>query len=369
MVFIKLLYVFLLVKLVKSSRNQDSEDSISSALLRRDGWVRLPSVLQDAGFDVESTARLVKDSVEKEQISCSTCSDIESLDDANERCYGCDISMRQQTEDNVPRAFLRARRLHGIEDIIRSRKLGKIVANAMNASKIRLYQASAFVKRSGDAPSVFHQDAQAAPFDSDNLVTLWIALNDLKQDCGPLKFLNGSHHPRVRGSSRDIRPIARRLGKSEIFDLNDDEIAKLTRCSVIKPPEEGMKAGAATLHLGWTFHGADSHSCEEDRYGLAIMYFVDGARIDKNLVLIEDENGYDFSGQAAQHDDGDEYAVKLNMFRHTLFIRLLADDSITWLRWLKRKPMPLLINGAEVNDDILTPVIYDSSSDEVRNEL
>ena len=83
----------------------------------------------------------------------------------------------------------------------------------------------------------------------------------------------------------------------------------------------------------------------------------------------EDENGYDFSGQAAQHDDGDEYAVKLNMFRHTLFIRLLADDSITWLRWLKRKPMPLLINGAEVNDDILTPVIYDSSSDEVRNEL
>jgi hypothetical protein len=357
----------------RNFRNSDSLESLPphSALhkeLSRNGWARLPNVLQNAGFDVESTARLVKQSIEEEVRSCAKCTDIQSLDESNHMCFGCDASMRQSEEDNIPRAFLRARRLRGLDQIVRSRELGKIVANAMNATKIRLYQASAFIKRSGDAPSVYHQDAQAAPFDSDKLVTLWLALSDIKKDCGLLKFVNGSHHSGIKGSLKDVRPISGRLLKSKIFDMNDDEIAKVTRCSIALPPEEGMKAGGASLHLGWTLHGADSNSCEEERIGLAIMYFVSGARIDNDLVLIEDEHGNDYSGQVAQHYDGDENAVKLQLFRHTLYVRLLADDSVTWLRWLKRKPMPLLINGAEVNDDILTPIVYDAL-DDLKSEL
>ena len=113
----------------------------------------------------------MKQSIAEEVRSCAKCTDVQSLDESNHKCFGCDASMRQSEEDTIPRAFLRARRLRGLDQIVRSRELGKIVANAMNATKIRLYQASAFIKRSGDAPSVYHQDAQAAPFDSDKLVT------------------------------------------------------------------------------------------------------------------------------------------------------------------------------------------------------
>lgn len=339
--------------------------------LKQNGWVRLPNVLQNAGFDLQSTAQLVKKSVEEEKESCATCTDVDSVDIKNDKCFGCDLSMRQtETEEEIPRAFLRARRLRGLDKIIRSRELGKIVANAMNATKLRLYQASSFIKRVGDVESVFHQDAQAAPFDSDNLVTLWIALSNIRHNCGLLKFVNGSHLSQVKGSARDIRPISRRLFKSKIFDMNDEEIAETTQCTVIQPPIEGMFAGDATLHLGWTLHGASPNKCEEERTGLAIMYFVEGARIDNDLVLIEDENGNDFSGNPAMHMDGDEFAIKIKMWGHTMFVRLLGDDSITWLKWLSKKPMPLLINGAEVNDNELTPLIFDKSNDkEVKVEL
>ena len=325
--------------------------------LIQDGFLSLPRVLQRAGLDPKEVYSLVKRVVDEEIESCSLCNESNSLDTEN-KCFGCDSTLFTTKK---PTSFIRARRLRGLDKVIRSQKLGKIVAKAMNATRLRLYQASAFIKRGGDGPSVFHQDSSAAPFDSDKIATLWIALSDIPSNCGLLKFVKGSHLPNVKGSARDMRPISSRL-LSANFNVSDFDVAAMTNCKIIYPRKEGMAAGSATLHLGWTIHGADSNDCVQERAGLAITFFVEGARIHKDLLRVEDEFGRDDTGRGSQREEGDDRAVKLNLpdGRSTLFVRLLSDDAVTWMAWLKKKPTSALIPGSIMIDDTLTPLVYEA---------
>jgi hypothetical protein len=327
--------------------------------LIQDGFISLPRVLQRANLQPSEVFSLVKRIVDDEIASCSMCDEITSLDIEN-KCFGCDSTM---FTTHKTKSFVRARRLRGLEKIIRSPKLGKLVANAMNATRLRLYQASAFIKRGGDGPSVFHQDSSAAPFDSDKIATLWIALSDIPSSCGLLKFVKGSHLPRVNGSARDVKPVSSRL-LSANFNVSDAEVAAITNCEIVYPSSEGMRAGSATLHLGWTIHGANSNQCVQERAGLAITYFVEGARIHRDLLRVEDEFGRDDTGRGAQREEGDDRAVKLALpgGKSMLFVRLLSDDAVTWIPWLKRKPTSAFIPGSIVKDDELTPLVFDDQS-------
>jgi len=327
--------------------------------LIQDGFISLSNVLQQANLDPSTVYSNVKRVVDEESTFCALCNEITSLD-IEHKCFGCDSTLF--THQLNPKSFIRARRLRGLDGIIQSPKLGKIVANAMNATKLRLYQASAFIKREGDGPSVFHQDSSASPFDSDKLATLWIALSDIPSNCGLLKFVKGSHLPKVTGSDRDVSPISSRLMKTN-FNKSDEDISSMTKCEIAHPFRlKGISAGSATLHLGWTMHGADSNQCFQERAGLAITYFVEGARIHRDLLRVEDEFGNDDTGRGLKREEGDDRAVKLTLpdNKSTLFVRLLSDDAVTWMAWLKKKPMSILIPGSIVNDDKLTPLVWDN---------
>jgi hypothetical protein len=202
----------------------------SAAMLHRrllaNGFVRLPSALsRDAAL---AWGRAVSAAVAKESTLCASCALADMQDISNLRCFGCDpggVTTPPGSSGAGRRAFVRARRLveldSSLRELIHSPALAEQVAAAMDVPRLRLYQATAFIKRPGDGPSAWHQDAAAMPLDTDRIATLWLALDDIggsrsdggssggspSSSCGLLRFVRGSHLPGVPVPSlRDLSP-------------------------------------------------------------------------------------------------------------------------------------------------------------------
>ena len=251
-------------------------------------------------------------------------------------------------------SFLRGRALEANDatllQLTHSPGLARLAAQAMNVSRVRLYQASAFIKNPGDAPSPWHQDAAACPLGTDKLVTLWLALDDVPAQAGPLVFARGSHLPKVPLPSLRDLPPSQRLDNMRLWSTA--EVRNLTGLTVTKPL--GLTAGDATLHLGWTLHAAPANTHSLTRRALAITYFADGSKVHPNLLAMDEEPADSTGGArgaassiAFKGEDGKE-----------LKVHLLSDDYLTWKEWLHKKP-PILIPGQAVRDNMLTPLLWD----------
>jgi hypothetical protein len=356
------------------------------ARLLRNGFVRAPRALPAA--EARAFAAPLLRAVAAETARCGACSSRELQDVAHAVCFGCDHAFRDANPPGATatgQSFVRARRLEehdaSLSRLVRHPALARLAADAMNVSGVRLYQATAFIKRAGDAPSAWHQDSAAAPFDSDRVVTLWLALADVPRACGPLLFARGSHLPGVPVPSLRNVPLSLRLRAMSAW--SDGDVRNLTGLEIVEPPAGGLRAGDATLHLGWTLHGARRNTCESDRPALAITYFADGARIHRDLLRIDDGAQHSSSSSSSsssgsgsatssvslggessflattQGDGEDAGAVRLQTEdgRNTLVVRLLADDASTWVPWLKARP-PLLVPGTSPRSETLTPLLF-----------
>ena len=227
----------------------------------------------------------------------------------------------------------------------------------MNVSALRLYAASVFLKRPGDGLSLWHQDAAAMPLRSDKIATLWVALQDVPAAAGPLQFVRGSHLPGVAVPSlRDLPPRERTLAArlpGSTAEVERDTGLKATAA-------RGMAAGDATIHLGWTLHGAAENAATTDRVALAVTFFEDGARVDPNLLEHVPAGGREAGaskGVRFRGEDGGE-----------LIVHILADDRDTWEPWLHARP-PLLIPGAPARHPELLPLLFSNRTGAPRREL
>lgn len=147
---------------------------------------------------------------------------------------------------------------------------------------------------------------------------------------------------------------------------SDDDVSRGANLSIAEPPLEGMRAGDATVHLGWTLHGAPANACTQDRPAIAITYFADGARVHRSVLRMARSDGRrpqpgDDAGAAGTPEPGDERAIRLSTADggSELLVRLLTDDAGTWMRWLRASP-PALIPGTPVKDEALAPLLFAS---------
>ncbi len=93
------------------------------------------------------------------------------------------------------------RHVPGIESVVR--RLAPLAGQLMGEDQVRLVDDVALVKparRSGGDPTNWHQDAPNFPFDRRGFLTLWIAVEDIELDQGPLTLLPGSHRLGLLGS-------------------------------------------------------------------------------------------------------------------------------------------------------------------------
>lgn len=314
------------------SPNAAASASAAHEILLRDGFLHLPNLLRadearawGLAVDAAATARAT---------ACRAASSREP------KC-------EPTPPPGAPTSFLRARDLAatdaGLAALTHSRALAAVVAGALRVSGLRFYESSAFIKRSGDERSRWHADAAAMPLRTDKVATLWVSLSDADADAGALKFLNASHLPGVpRPSLRDVPVFERPLALAEWADATDDAVRAATGLDIVRA--RAMRAGDATLHLGWTLHAASQNKSPHDRVALAITYFVDGARVDDVLESQSSGAGDARGGVRFAGDGGSD-----------LIVHLLADDVATWTPWLQER---VLIPGARMAHERLTPLLF-----------
>ncbi len=114
-----------------------------------------------------------------------------------------------------------------------------------------------------------HQDGFYFMLEPNEAVTLWIALNDIDEENGCMRYVRGSHR-------RGIRPhrTSNILGFSQgVSDYSGDD----------RELEVAMRASPGDLfaHHSMTIHRADANQSDRRRAALGLVYFAARARKDE----------------------------------------------------------------------------------------
>lgn len=143
-----------------------------------------------------------------------------------------------------------------LRKVVTSRRLSSAVVGLMQQPEAIYVQDISFFKPVGAAEIPYHQDYAYWPFDREGNVTLWIALEDMSEDMGPLRYLEGSQ----------------KEGPLGLIDRNDirDVYPQLRDLSV--GGGKAMKAGDAQAHWGLTIHGSAANKGTARRSALSFRY-------------------------------------------------------------------------------------------------
>ena len=158
-----------------------------------------------------------------------------------------------------------------VKELIFSKRLGKIAADLMQTSGVRLYHDQALFKEGGGGITPWHADQYYWPLETDKTITAWIPLQATPLELGPLEFSAGSHQI-VEG--RDL----------EISDESEAAIKQKLRVTDFKHVIEAFDLGEVSFHSGWVFHRAGANTTNQMRKVMTAIY------MDKDMVLKNPDN-------------------------------------------------------------------------------
>lgn len=178
---------------------------------------------------------------------------------------------RLSERDTYGKAFLQVMNLwrvdEGVRRLVLSKRLGKVAADLLGVTNVRIYHDQALFKEPGGGPTPWHQDQYYWPLDTQNTVTLWMPMTDISMDMGMLTFASGSHK---KGTV-----LAQKI--SDESESGYKKYIKENQYPVTRPA--GMRAGDATWHYGNTIHNAPGNDSDRMREIMTIIYMADGARV------------------------------------------------------------------------------------------
>ena len=144
-------------------------------------------------------------------------------------------------------------------------RVGLIAARMMGLRQTRLIDDVALVKpprHEGGDPTIWHQDAPNFPFDRRGFLTIWIAVDNISLDQGPLTFVPGSHRigllGAIDGGGEEIR-LESLLQPEDYEYIND-------------PVTTALDAGDASVHDGYTLHSAGANLTSRPRRGWGVRF-------------------------------------------------------------------------------------------------
>jgi ectoine hydroxylase-related dioxygenase (phytanoyl-CoA dioxygenase family) len=160
-------------------------------------------------------------------------------------------NLRENVVKNFSNRLIVTRNLWQTRPSIRSVvwQLGPVAARLMRTAQARLIDDVALVKpasRDGGGATIWHQDAPNFPFDRRGLLTIWIAVDDISLEQGPLTFVPGSHRLGLLGA---VDGAGEEIPLEALLAPEDHEC-------IGEPSTFAFAAGDASIHDGYTLHSA-----------------------------------------------------------------------------------------------------------------
>lgn len=177
------------------------------------------------------------------------------------------------------RGALRALRDPAFARVALDRVMGDNVKRLLGRDKpLQIYHDIFVCKRSDNVstPTAWHQDFAHFPFDR-NALTVWIALDEVKPDQGPVRFFSGSHRMGMFGRVDPLNQV----------DLVD-EYPELEQLEI--SPAFHLQPGDCSVHNAMTVHGAGANLSPDPRWAWLVTYFPTDARY--NGMPSHDADGF-----------------------------------------------------------------------------
>lgn len=144
-------------------------------------------------------------------------------------------------------------------------RLGPVAARMMRVDRVRLIDDVALVKppkQEGGEPTIWHQDAPNFPFDRRGFLTIWIALDAISLDQGPLTFVPRSHRlgllGAIDGGGEEI--LLESLLEPEDYEYVGDSVTT------------ALNAGDASVHDGYLLHSAGPNLTSHPRRAWGVRF-------------------------------------------------------------------------------------------------
>jgi ectoine hydroxylase-related dioxygenase (phytanoyl-CoA dioxygenase family) len=176
------------------------------------------------------------------------------------------LPMEQRT--TYGKAFLQImnlwRQSEVVEEFVMGRRLGRIAAELMGVTGVRLYHDQALYKEAGGGLTPWHADQYYWPVATDKTVTAWVPLQATPLEMGPLAFCKKSHRFQI---GRDL----------EISD--ESEMTLKEALSKFETEESEFELGEVSFHAGWTFHRAGVNTSGRPRAVMTVIYMDEAMRL------------------------------------------------------------------------------------------
>ena len=157
------------------------------------------------------------------------------------------------------------------KEFVMGKRLGKLAADLMGVSGVRMYHDQALYKEAGGGVTPWHADQYYWPLSTPDTCTAWIPLQATPLEMGPLAFAAKSQQFKM---GRDL----------EISDESEKALAKMLREKNFNLVEEPFDLGEVSFHYGWTFHRAGVNTTPKAREVMTIIY------MDENIRLAQPRN-------------------------------------------------------------------------------
>ena len=152
-----------------------------------------------------------------------------------------------------------------IHELVSHRAIGQAVASLHNASFIQVWATQLLLKppSTSEAGNIgWHQDMQHwSSYWRGEVGTVWLALSEVTENSGPMRFVRGSHRWGLNSNPsffRDPDHAAQREAIPRPHGAKWEEVVAL------------MKPGDASFHHRFTYHGSGPNHSSEPRCSFAI---------------------------------------------------------------------------------------------------
>lgn len=172
-----------------------------------------------------------------------------------------------------------------LRELVCSPRLASLAAQLLGVEGVRLYHDQLFVKPPGAPVTSWHQDQVFWPLDTTpvleegavSMLRIWVTLTDLPADGASLRFITGSHATGPFGELRAGHP---------------ERVTSATVDGRELPVKDygPLQAGDATIHAGYMVHGAGANNADDTRYGMAVAYLPDGARVAEPRTDVQEQS-------------------------------------------------------------------------------